>query len=125
MLQAQNPVNRSARDFFHQPKNGDSALFSSSFPPTPLTIPNSNSQGKQDNPDQCIFLGPFSEQLLPTQDDYIAETCLLSVRFLVLSFLGLSSSTSLLTFNPPYLIIYTSFLVLNYTYNQSLELINL
>lgn len=72
MPQAQNPVSSSAKHFFHQPKSGDSAMFTSSFPPTPLPIFDSNSQEEQDNPDQYIFLGPFSEQLLPTGDYYIA-----------------------------------------------------
>lgn len=115
----------SERDFFHQPKSRDSTVFTSSFTPAPLPLLDSNFQGKQNSPDQCIFLGPFSEQLLPTGDHYIAYMYLLSVWFLVLPFLVFSLSISFPSFNPPYNHFHTVFDIKLHVHsvNQSLGLL--
>lgn len=87
--QAQKPVSSSARDSISL--SGDRALFTSSFPSTSLSIPDSSSQGDHDNPGQCIFLGTPTEHLSPTEDDCIASIYL-SICFLVPHFLIFSSN---------------------------------
>lgn len=117
MPQAQNSV--SIKSLLPSAQERGQCSVHSIFPPS---IPESSSQGAQDNPDQSIFLGPRSEQLLPIGDHYRAERYLVSLWFLVLPVVVLSSGIPFPSFSTRYLTIYASFTVLNYMYTVLIDL---